>query len=104
MNKPKKNTQNAWRKALDKIVVEGRSEDKKTIFYTAMYHSMLNPNLYIDIDGRYRGMDLKVHKDTVEKYYTVFSLWDTFRATPPIIHFDRTRAHQSIYPHLITHV
>ncbi len=80
----KTNTQNAWRKALDKIVVEGRSEDKKTIFYTAMYHSMLNPNLYIDVDGRYRGMDLKVHQDTNDKHYTIFSLWDTFRATHPL--------------------
>ena len=68
----KTNTKNAWRKALNKIVVDGRSEDKKTIFYTAMYHSMLNPNLYIDVDGRYRGIDLKVQQDTTDKYYTIF--------------------------------
>ena len=65
-------------------MVEGRSQDKKTIFYTAMYHSMLNPNLYIDVDGRYRGIDLKVHQDTTDRYYTIFSLWDTFRATHPL--------------------
>lgn len=82
--KTKKNTQNAWRKALAKIQVEGASEEKKTIFYTAMYHSMLNPNLYIDVDGRYRGMDLQIHQDSTDRHYTIFSLWDTFRATHPL--------------------
>lgn len=82
--KTKANTQGAWREALTKIQVEGRSEKKKEIFYTAMYHSMLNPNLYIDVDGRYRGMDLEVHQDTLDNHYTIFSLWDTFRATHPL--------------------
>ena len=45
---------------------------------------MLNPNLYIDVDGRYRGMDLEIHKETVDNHYTIFSLWDTFRATHPL--------------------
>ena len=49
-----------------------------------MYHSMLNPNLYIDVDGRYRGVDLEIHQDTTDKHYTIFSLWDTFRATHPL--------------------
>lgn len=82
--KTKENTQNSWRKALAKIQIEGKSEEKKTIFYTAMYHSMLNPNLYIDVDGRYRGMDLEVHQDSTDRHYTIFSLWDTFRATHPL--------------------
>lgn len=80
----KQKTQDVWRKALAKIQVEGKSEENKTIFYTAMYHSMLNPNLYIDVDGRYRGMDLQVHQDSIDKHYTIFSLWDTFRATHPL--------------------
>lgn len=80
----KKKTQDAWRKALAKIQVEGKSEEKKTIFYTAMYHSLLNPNLYIDVDGRYRGMDLQIHQDSTDRHYTIFSLWDTFRATHPL--------------------
>ncbi|MDB2613269.1 glycoside hydrolase family 92 protein [bacterium] len=45
---------------------------------------MLNPNLYIDVDGRYRGMDMKIHRDTTDNHYTIFSLWDTFRATHPL--------------------
>ena len=76
--------QNKWEQALSKIKVFGRSNDNKSIFYTALYHSMLNPNLYIDVDGRYRGMDMNVHKDSVDQHYTIFSLWDTFRATHPL--------------------
>ncbi len=82
--KTKEATQKAWSKALDKIEVNGRSQEKKTIFYTALYHSMLNPNLYIDVDGRYRGMDLQIHHDSTDNHYTIFSLWDTFRATHPL--------------------
>jgi hypothetical protein len=58
-----------------------------------MYHTMLAPNLYQDVDGRYRGMDLNIHNTTGFDYYTVFSLWDTYRATHPlytIIEQDRT--------------
>ncbi len=76
--------QNEWEKELSKIKVEGRSDEQKTIFYTALYHSMLNPNLYTDVDGRYRGMDLEIHQDTSDNQYTIFSLWDTFRATHPL--------------------
>ena len=67
--------------------------DKKTIFYTALYHTMIAPNLYQDVDGRYRGMDLKIHQTDDFENYTVFSLWDTYRATHPlytIIEQDRT--------------
>ena len=82
--KAKQQVQSSWQKELSKIIVDGSSDDNKTIFYTSLYHSMLNPNLYIDVDGRYRGMDLEIHKDTVDNHYTIFSLWDTFRATHPL--------------------
>ena len=58
-----------------------------------MYHAMIAPNLYQDVDGRYRGMDLEIHKTNDFDYYTVFSLWDTYRAAHPlytIIEQDRT--------------
>jgi putative alpha-1,2-mannosidase len=58
---------------------------KRTIFYTALYHSMLSPNIYSDIDGQYRGMDQKIHIAEGFNYYTVFSLWDTFRAEHPLL-------------------
>jgi putative alpha-1,2-mannosidase len=61
------------------------SRVKQTIFYTALYHSMIAPNTYSDIDGQYRGLDDKVHTAEGFTYYTVFSLWDTFRAEHPLL-------------------
>jgi len=72
-----------WEKALSKIQVEDTDEDKKTVFYTALYHSMIAPNTFSDVDGNYRGMDRKIHQSK-KTIYTVFSLWDTFRATHPL--------------------
>ncbi|WKD87023.1 hypothetical protein KCTC32516_02403 [Polaribacter huanghezhanensis] len=80
----KKETQGVWEQQLEKIVIESDNIDYKTNFYTALYHTMIAPNLYQDIDGRYRGMDMKIHKTKEFDYYTVFSLWDTFRAAHPL--------------------
>ncbi len=77
-------TNDIWEKQLEKIVVEDPSEENKKIFYTSLYHTMIAPNLYQDVDGRYRGMDLKIHQTTDFDYYTVFSLWDTYRAAHPL--------------------
>jgi predicted alpha-1,2-mannosidase len=74
-----------WNKELGKILVEGGTDDQKTIFYSALYHCMLVPNLYTDIDGNYRGRDLKIHKADGFDNYTVFSLWDTYRAEHPLL-------------------
>ena len=74
----------AWDSELSKILVEGEPEDK-SIFYTSLYHSMLCPNLYMDVDGQYRGRDMKIHKAEGFDYYTVFSLWDTYRAEHPLM-------------------
>jgi predicted alpha-1,2-mannosidase len=73
-----------WNQALSKIRIEGGTDEQSTVFYTAMYHSLLNPNLYMDVDGQYRGMDLDVHRAEDFVNYTVFSLWDTYRATHPL--------------------
>ncbi len=73
-----------WNKALGKIEVEGGTQDQQIVFYTALYHALLAPNLFMDIDGQYRGMDRKVHTAKDFEIYTVFSLWDTFRATHPL--------------------
>jgi len=80
----KKEVQDLWEEQLSKIVVEDKNVDNLTNFYTAMYHVMIAPNLYNDVDGRYRGMDLEIHKATDFDYYTVFSLWDTYRAAHPL--------------------
>ncbi|WP_299271778.1 GH92 family glycosyl hydrolase [uncultured Psychroserpens sp.] len=80
----KTDAQNAWENQLDKIVVESQNNDYKTNFYTSLYHTMIAPNLYQDVDGRYRGMDLEIHETEDFEYYTVFSLWDTYRAAHPL--------------------
>jgi putative alpha-1,2-mannosidase len=68
------------------------AKQKQTIFYTALYHAMLAPNVYSDVDGQYRGMDQKVHTADGFTYYTVFSLWDTYRAEDPLLNLiDRKR-------------
>jgi predicted alpha-1,2-mannosidase len=79
-----KNADLAWNHELQKIWVKGGSIDQKTIFYTSLYHALLNPNLYMDVDGQYRGRDLLVHEAKGFDYYTVFSLWDTYRAAHPL--------------------
>jgi predicted alpha-1,2-mannosidase len=73
-----------WNRSLGRIQLEGGTEAQKRTFYTALYHSMIAPNLYVDVDGRYRGRDLEVHTAEGFDYYTVFSLWDTYRAAHPL--------------------
>ncbi len=73
-----------WNKELAKIEVKGGSVKQQRIFYTALYHSFLTPNLYTDVDGRYRGTDLEIHQAEGFTNYTVFSLWDTYRAAHPL--------------------
>jgi predicted alpha-1,2-mannosidase len=80
----KKIAQETWETQLDKIIIESEDVDYKTNFYTALYHTMLAPNLYQDIDGRYRDMDMKIHQSDDHIHYTVFSLWDTYRAAHPL--------------------
>ncbi len=73
-----------WNDQLHKIEVEGGTDEQKTIFYTALYHTMLQPNTFEDVDGRFRGMDGKIHDSPGYTRYTVFSLWDTYRAAHPL--------------------
>lgn len=81
----RKNADDEWNKQLSSILVEDKDARKKTIFYTALYHAFLSPNILSDVDGRYIGMDGKIHKAKNFNMYTVFSLWDTFRALHPLL-------------------
>jgi predicted alpha-1,2-mannosidase len=73
-----------WNKELSKIQITENNKDKLAIFYTALYHTMVQPNIAQDIDGKYRGRDNKIHVAEGFDYYSVFSLWDTFRAAHPL--------------------
>lgn len=82
----------AWNKELGKIEVKGGTQDEKITFYTALYHASLAPNLYTDVNGEYRGTDGQVHTAVGFTNYTVFSLWDTYRALHPLMTiFNRER-------------
>ena len=75
-----------WNKALNKIQIETNDPVIRKNFYTALYHTMIAPFAYQDVDGRYLGMDKKVHTAAAGyTNYTAFSLWDTFRALHPLM-------------------
>lgn len=80
----RKQTEGAWRKLLAKVSVCGGTEEERRIFYTALYHTMLMPTLFTDLDGRYLGLDKKIHTAEGFRYYTDFSLWDTYRTLHPL--------------------
>ena len=84
--KVRKDARTAWNEYLSKIDITTSDKEDKAIFYTSLYHTGISPNLFTDADGRYLGMDLEVHQgDTLNPIYTVFSLWDTFRALHPLM-------------------
>ena len=82
----------AWNAELSRIRIETEDESVRKIFYTALYHTMIAPSLFCDVDGSYYGADHEVHAPDGTTRYTTFSLWDTYRAAMPlmtIIHQDR---------------
>lgn len=79
-----KKVRKAWTSELSKIEVNGGDVDDRVSFYTALYHTMIVPNIFTDVDGRYRGHDGQIHNAGNNPQYTVFSLWDTYRAAHPL--------------------
>ena len=82
----KADARHSWNDYLSKIDIDTDDEEQKNIFYTAMYHTGISPALFTDKDGRYRGLDRRIHTAKEGKpMYTIFSLWDTFRALHPLL-------------------
>lgn len=79
-----KQANTAWNEALGKIDIETSDNDSRTVFYTSLYHAFIQPSLASDVDGRYRTMGHEIRQDASYTNYTVFSLWDTFRAAHPL--------------------
>lgn len=73
-----------WDNELAKIRIKEKNPENLTVFYTALYHTMIQPNIAQDLDGKYRGRDGEIHVADTFDYYSVFSLWDTFRAAHPL--------------------
>lgn len=93
----KAEVQDKWEKELSTVEIEA-DENRKNVFYTAMYRTMINPSVYQDVDGRYRGIDHNIHTaDSGETNYTVFSVWDTYRAQHPLMNIlKRDRSKQFV--------
>jgi predicted alpha-1,2-mannosidase len=73
-----------WNRQLQKMEIESKSTDQSSIFYTALYHCFIHPSLNMDVDQQYRGRDNKIHTAKGFTNYSVFSLWDTYRALHPL--------------------
>ncbi len=82
--KVKNEAAETWNKELGKIEVNSGDKAKLRIFYTALYHTMVVPNINMDVDGQYRGRDNKIHFAKDFTNYSVFSLWDTYRGAHPL--------------------
>lgn len=75
----------AWDEELSKVKIQTADEDSRTVFYTALYHTMIVPSTFCDVNGDYRGADGEVKNGGTSVKYTTFSLWDTYRAQMPLM-------------------
>jgi len=102
-NKTYEETSDKWNKELSKIEVETLTEADKTTFYTAMYHTNLSPILYEDVDGQYRGLDQNIHQSDGFTNYTIFSLWDTYRALHPLFNITQPERNNDMIKSMLAH-
>ncbi len=100
--KAKNQAKEKWNRELSKITINA-SDERKINFYTAMYHSFLNPNIFSDVNGEYRGLDQNIHKSSKFADYTTFSLWDTYRALHPLYTIIQQKRTSDIVNSLLAH-
>jgi len=91
-----------WEKALGVIDAEG-TDDQLAMFYTSLYHTMINPSVYMDADGNYRGIDHEIHHADGFTNYTIFSVWDTYRALHPLLTIINRRVGTDIVKSMMAH-
>ena len=85
-----------WNKELSRIQIETTDEDARKIFYTSLYHTMIAPSEFSDVDGTYRGADGKIYASIEHKTHTTFSLWDTYRAAMPLYSIFQPDVHEDL--------
>jgi predicted alpha-1,2-mannosidase len=102
-NKVRQDTEKSWNQELSKIQVETMNESDKSVFYTALYHTNLSPILYEDVDGSYRGLDQNIHKSKGFTNYTIFSLWDTYRALHPLYNLIQPSRNNDMIKSMLAH-
>ncbi len=101
-NEVKEHAKELWNKELSKITIEA-SEERKVNFYTSMYHAFLSPVVFSDVNGEYCGLDQNIHRSNKFTDYTIFSLWDTFRALHPLYTIIQQKRTSDIINSFIAH-
>ncbi|MEE4176602.1 MAG: GH92 family glycosyl hydrolase [Bacteroides sp.] len=99
----KKQGQVRWSEELNKVQVETLTEGEKVNFYTSLYHSFLGPTEYMDVDGRYKGLDQEIHQADGFINYTSFSLWDTYRALHPLFNILQPSRNRDMIRSMLAH-
>ena len=102
-DKTKLETEAKWNKELSKIELKTTSEADKTTFYTALYHTNLTPIIYEDVDGQYRGLDQNIHDSKGFTNYSIFSLWDTYRALHPLFNIIQPQRNNDMIKSMLAH-
>jgi predicted alpha-1,2-mannosidase len=99
----KKQSQDLWNKELARVTIQAKNIEDKQNFYTSMYHAFLSPITYMDVDGSYRGLDQNIHKADGFTNYTIFSLWDTYRALHPFFNLVQPKRNADMVKSLLAH-
>ncbi len=99
----KNQSQDLWNKELSKIEVETLTDKDKETFYTALYHIFLGPITYMDVDSAYRGLDQNIHYAKDFTNYTIFSLWDTYRALHPLFNLIQPKRNADMIKSMLEH-
>jgi predicted alpha-1,2-mannosidase len=102
-NKTREETQAKWNVELSKINVTTLSLDDKKTFYSALYHTNLSPIIYEDVDGKYRGLDQNIHSSDGFTNYSIFSLWDTYRALHPLFNITQPERNNDMVKSMLAH-
>lgn len=100
--KVKKQAQETWNKELSKIAITA-SPAIKVNFYTAMYHTLINPTVYTDVNGQYKGLDQEIHVAEGFTNYSTFSLWDTYRALHPFFNIIQPSRNNDMIKSMMAH-
>ena len=98
----KSKAQAAWNAELNKIQIDAAADDKVN-FYTALYHASINPTMYMDANGQYKGLDQDVHRAEGFTNYTTFSLWDTYRALHPFFNLMQPKRNADMVRSMMSH-
>jgi predicted alpha-1,2-mannosidase len=100
--KTKQQGQDEWEKELAKTEIQSDTETLKN-FYTAIYHTLINPTVYMDVNGEYKGLDQNIHTATGFTNYTTFSLWDTYRALHPLYNLLQPQRNADMVSSMLAH-